>query len=67
MQRALKEGFRKDSMLMALRCYQIILNIAGSGLSLLVIEVTVGMLAIIPTLNTVVCIECRDDGYLTSF
>ena len=52
--------------LLAFRCYQIILNVAGSDLSLLVIEVTVGMLAIIPTLNVVVCIECRGDGYKIS-
>ena len=30
---------------------------------MIIIEVTVGMLAIIPTLNVVVCIECRNDGY----
>ena len=49
--------------LLILRCYQIVLNLAGSGLSRIIIEVTVGMLAIIPTLNVIVCIECRGDGY----
>ena len=49
--------------LLLLRCYQIIINIVGGGLSTIVIEVTVGLLAIIPTLNVVVCIECRNDGY----
>ena len=49
--------------LLLLRCYQIISNIIGGGISAIVIEVTVGLLAIIPTLNVVVCIECRSDGY----
>ena len=49
--------------LLLLRCYQIIVNIAGGGISTIIIEVTVGLLANIPTLNVVVCIECRNDGY----
>lgn len=49
--------------LLILRCYQIILNVAGSGISTIIIEVTIGMLAIIPTLMVIVCIECRGDGY----
>jgi len=49
--------------LMILRCYQILLNVAGGGRSFLILEITIGMLAIIPTLNVVVCIECRGDGY----
>ena len=49
--------------LLLLRCYQIIVNIAGGGVSIILFEVTVGLLAIIPTLNVVVCIECRNDGY----
>ena len=49
--------------LLLLRCYQIIVNIAGGGISIILFEVTVGLLAIIPTLNVVVCIECRNDGY----
>lgn len=47
-----------------LRCYQIIANLVSGELSTLVIEIEVGLLAIIPTLNAVVCVECRNDGYL---
>ncbi|MCR5474533.1 MAG: hypothetical protein K6F28_04955 [Lachnospiraceae bacterium] len=50
-------------VLLLLRCYQIIANLVGGELSTLVIEIEVGLLAIIPTLNVVVCIECRNDGY----
>ena len=49
--------------LLILRCYQIIANFAGGSVSAIMIEVTVGLLAIIPTLNVVVCIECRSDEY----
>ena len=50
-------------LLLILRCFQIILNIISGGFSTIVIEVTIGMLAIIPTMNVIVCIECRGDGY----
>ncbi|MBQ8666298.1 MAG: hypothetical protein IJ526_05510 [Lachnospiraceae bacterium] len=49
--------------LLLLRTYQIIANLVGGGISTLVIEIEVGLLAIIPTLNVVVCVECRNDGY----
>jgi hypothetical protein len=49
--------------LLFLRTYQIIANLVGGGISTLVIEIEVGLLAIIPTLNVVVCAECRNDGY----
>lgn len=49
--------------LLLLRTYQIIANLVGGGISTLVIEIEVGLLAIIPTLNVVVCAECRNDGY----
>lgn len=50
-------------VLLIFRCYQIVLNAVSGGISPIIIEVTVGLLAIIPTLNVVVCIECRGDGY----
>lgn len=50
-------------ILILFRCYQIILNILSTGFSILMLEVTVGMLAIIPTLNVIICTECRGDGY----
>ena len=49
--------------LLVFRCFQIILNIFSGGITTMVIEVTVGMLAIIPTLDVLVCVECRGDGY----
>ncbi len=49
--------------LLLLRTYQIIANLIGGEISTLVIEIEVGLLAIIPTLNVVVCVECRNDGY----
>ena len=50
-------------VLLLLRTYQIIANLIGGEISTLVIEIEVGLLAIIPTLNVVVCVECRNDGY----
>lgn len=53
-------------LLLVLRVYQVLANIVGStGVADLrfLIEVTVGLLAIIPTLNVVVCIECMTDTY----
>ena len=49
--------------LLVFRCFQILLNIVSGGITTLVIEVTVGMLAIIPTLDVLICVECRGDGY----
>ena len=49
--------------LLVFRCFQILLNILSGGITTLVIEVTVGMLAIIPTLDVLICVECRGDGY----
>jgi hypothetical protein len=50
-------------VLILFRCYQIISNFIAGGFTPIMIEVTVGMLAIIPTLNVIICIECRGDGY----
>ena len=50
--------------LLLLRCYQIAINIINGGFSSIVIEVTIGLIAIIPTLNVIVCIECREGGYV---
>ena len=49
--------------LLVFRCFQIILNIFSGGMTTMVIEVTIGMLAIIPTLDVLVCVECRGGGY----
>lgn len=49
--------------LLLFRCYQIIINLVSGGITPLMIEVNIGMLAIIPTLNVIACIECRGDGY----
>ena len=50
-------------ILILFRCYQIILNIISGEFNIFMIEVTVGMLAIIPTMNVIICTECRGDGY----
>ena len=50
--------------LILFRCCQVIMNVVSRGFTPLMIEVTVGMLAIIPTLNVVVCIESRTDAYV---
>lgn len=53
-------------VLMLFRVYQILANIiGGSGDVRFLVEITVGLLAIIPTLNVVVCIESRTDAYIT--
>lgn len=49
--------------LLLFRCYQIIINLVLGGFTPLMLEVTIGMLAIIPTLNVIACIESRGDGY----
>ena len=50
--------------LLLFRIYQVIENIASRGFSLLMIEITVGLLAIVPTLNVIACIESRTDSYV---
>ena len=50
-------------LLLALRTYQVIANIAARGFTALMIELTVGLLAIIPTLNAIVCIESKTGTY----
>ena len=51
-------------MILVLRTYQIILNVLAGGFSPLVIEITVGLLAIIPTLDSVASIEAKTDAYV---
>ena len=51
-------------MILVLRTYQIILNVLAGGFSPLVIEITVGLLAIIPTLDAVASIEAKTDAYV---
>ncbi len=50
--------------ILILRCYQIIINFVSGDFSQVMIRSTVGMLAIIPMLNAVICIECRGDAYI---
>lgn len=50
--------------LLLFRTYQVIENIASRGFTTLMIEITVGLLAIIPTLNVIACIESRTDSYV---
>ena len=49
--------------LLLFRTYQVIENIASRGFTVLMIEITVGLLAIVPTLNVIACIESRTDAY----
>lgn len=49
--------------LLLFRTFQVIENIASRGLTVLMIEVTVGLLAIVPTLNVIACIESRNHSY----
>ena len=50
--------------LLLFRTWQVIENIASRGFTLLMIEITVGLLAIVPTLNVIACIESRTDSYV---
>ena len=50
--------------LLLFRTYQVIENIASRGFTPLMIEITVGLLAIVPTLNVIACIESRSDSYV---
>ena len=49
--------------LLLFRTYQVIINIASRGFTLQMIEITVGLIAIVPTLNVIACIESRTDSY----
>ena len=50
-------------VLLLFRVFQILMNIAFSGFSVLLIEVSVGMLAIVPTMNVIACIESQTESY----
>lgn len=50
-------------VLMLFRVFQIVMNIVVHGFSVMMIEMTVGLLAIIPTLNVIVCVELKTDAY----
>ena len=50
--------------LLLFRTYQVIENIASRGFTPLMIEITVGLLAIVPTLNVIACIESRTESYV---
>jgi len=53
-------------VILLLRVYQVLANIigrAGVADTLFLIEITVGLIAIIPTLNVIVCTECRTGSY----
>ena len=53
-------------VLMLFRVYQVLANVIGGfGDVRFLVEITVGLLAIIPTLNVVVCIESQTDAYIT--
>lgn len=51
-------------ILLLFRTYQVIENIASRGFTPLMIEITVGLLAIVPTLNVIACIESRTDSFV---
>jgi hypothetical protein len=51
-------------LIIILRTYQIIINILAGGFTPLVIEITVGLLAIIPTLDAIASIEAKTDAYV---
>lgn len=50
-------------ILLLLRTVQVLMNLFGSDFSQLSTKATIGLLAIIPTLNVIVCIEARNDNY----
>ena len=50
--------------LLIFRTYQVIENIASRGFTPLMIEITAGLLAIVPTLNVIACIESRSGAYV---
>ena len=70
MQKSFKEFFEKDWVFKAsVLCASILwlinaaYNFAARGFTALMIELTVGLLAIIPTLNAIVCIESKTGTY----
>jgi len=50
--------------LLLFRTWQVIENIAARGFTPLMIEITAGLLAIVPTLNVIACIESRTGSYV---
>jgi hypothetical protein len=50
--------------LLLFRIFQVIENIAARGFTQLMIEITVGLLAIVPTVNVIACIESRTEAYM---
>ena len=50
--------------LLLFRLFQVIENIASRGFTPLMVEISVGLLAIVPTLNVVACIESRTGVYI---
>ncbi len=50
-------------LIILLRAMQVVLNAFGPEHSGLSVRSTVGILAIIPTLNVILCIESRGDSY----
>ena len=50
--------------LLLFRTWQVIENIVSRGFTPLMVEITVGLLAIVPTLNVIACIESRTDAYV---
>jgi len=50
--------------LLIFRTCQVIENIASRGFTPLMIEITAGLLAIVPTLNVIACIESRSGAYV---
>lgn len=49
--------------LLLFRTYQVTLNIISAGFTTLMLEISVGLLAIVPTLNVIACIESRTGSY----
>ncbi|MBR1431842.1 hypothetical protein [Ruminococcus sp.] len=54
-------------LLLLFRTYQVIENIVSRGFTTLMAEITVGLLAIVPTLNVIACIESRTDTYIPEY
>ncbi len=71
MHQSSKAFFEKDSVLIWSAVCSVVLwiingalNLVSGDFSQVMIRSTVGMLAIIPMLNAVICIECRGDAYI---
>ena len=51
-------------LILLLRVYQILANmISHADNTMFLIEVTIGLLAIVPTLDAVICVECISEAY----